>query len=72
MQEKKYNESDGRCFADTRYSCGLLLECEDGCGTYECKFYKPKGCRDWVRIDTEEVVQMYAPEELGERTRYYG
>lgn len=49
-----------RCFAEVMEQCGLLTEITN-CD-YTCPFYKPKGCRDWVRTDDK----LYAPEEYAE------
>lgn len=53
-------ECKDRCYADHMGKCGLL-------NTYvpcnECPFYKPRGCRDWVRVKDK----LYAPEEYEER-----
>lgn len=48
-----------RCFALTLKQCTILTatECE------QCKFYKPKGCEDWVRLNIQDRIIMVEPEE---------
>ena len=69
MLIKMFNESDGKCFALMCDGCLALNDCEIGCGTYRCKWYKPMDCKDWIRLDTRNMARMFAPEEFGERMR---
>lgn len=49
-----------KCFAEHTEGCTLLTEyyrCD-----YTCDFYKPIGCKDWIRIGNE----IYPPEEYEE------
>lgn len=68
MQIRFFWESDGRCFAMMADGCACLNGLNERCGTYLCPFYKPTGCKDWVRLDTRAMVRLFVPEELGERT----
>jgi len=56
------------CFAefDRRgiYGCRILHRMPKECG-YKCPFFKPKGCRDWIRVG-EWVVP---PEEYYKQRR---
>lgn len=62
---KQINEP---CFAEIGYrkqGCRVLAKTHEGCGSYKCPFYKPKDCRDWVRIDDKMGVNIIPPEDLG-------
>lgn len=65
MLARFFYESDGRCFAKIADGCSCLNRCSKLCGTYNCPFYKPQSCEDWVRLDTKYMVRLFAPEELG-------
>lgn len=67
MLERVKWASDGRCFAKLVEGCAVLCMQEKGCGTYRCKFYKPKDCKDWVRLNDGVTVRLYAPEEYVKR-----
>lgn len=57
---KKVNEP---CFARTRMGyCRVLIIPARECG-YKCKFYKPEGCQDWVRVEDWEGLNLVPPEE---------
>lgn len=49
--------SNDKCYAQVMGTCGIL-NTEQEC-SYKCPFYKPKGCKDWVRVGNK----MYTPEE---------
>ena len=59
--------SEDPCFASIGYGessgCRVLSKMFDGCGTYRCPFYKPEGCRDWIRIDDRMGVNLIPPED---------
>ena len=58
------SDSGGKCFAWAR-GCCLLTEASERCNTYGCPFYKPQGCKDWIRRDSQRgYVYMIAPEEV--------
>jgi len=72
MLIRKVTDADGECFAltpqyDFGNRCKAMAEGKesDKCGTYECPFYKPYGCEDWVRIEKDGEIIMYTPEEMG-------
>ena len=48
-----------KCFAFISNQCTILTatECE------KCKFYKPRGCEDWVRLNIQDRIIMVEPEE---------
>ena len=50
-----------RCFAKEAGDCTILNDIEI-CGN-SCPFYKPIGCKDWVRVKQGDGVMLYAPEE---------
>lgn len=51
------------CFADRQGVCAVLTtDCD---GTH-CGFYKPAGCKDWIKLEHNGQVWLLAPEE------YYG
>ena len=65
MVRRKYGDRDGTCFAVSVFNeCLAMGEYDEHCGTYKCPFYKPFGCKDWIRADDENGVSMYAPEEV--------
>lgn len=65
MEVRLFYESDGKCFAKSVAGCRIVSgEPSKYCGTYLCKWYKPKDCKDWVRLDTDNMVQLYPPEEV--------
>lgn len=63
MHKREYKDTDGRCFALMNGECGVMVLRHEACGSYECPFYKPSECKDWVRIETQSNVLMYAPED---------
>lgn len=54
---------DDPCFAMIGHSqgCRVLMQTHERCGSYKCPFYKPKGCKDWVRID--DRMGVYQPKD---------
>jgi len=63
MHKREYTDTDGKCFAFEMGTCIALVTGHAECGTYMCPFYKPKDCKDWVRIETSKEVRLYAPED---------
>ena len=55
----------GPCiFITPRYGgCKLLTIEHKSCGTYKCPFYKPKGCKDWIRVEDRQGVSIVPEEE---------
>lgn len=51
-----------RCYADQMGKCYILNEIAYRCNA-SCPFYKPRGCKDWVRIGNN----LHTPEEYNER-----
>lgn len=67
MQIRHKYESDGKCFAKLVGGCQIFGTCAKDCGTYLCNFYKPQGCKDWVRHDSKNgLVRLFPPEEVKE------
>lgn len=53
------------CFAKLSTGCKILtVECEDAGST--CPFYKPKSCKDWIRVENRGEVWIVPPEEYYE------
>jgi hypothetical protein len=44
--------------------CSILLTTHTDCGTYRCPFYKPRGCKDWIRIEDRMGINLIPKEEL--------
>lgn len=57
-----------KCFAESLGQCRVLSQTKaDGCN-YKCPFYKPVGCKEWVRIATDNGVWLLTPEEYEDIT----
>ena len=54
-----------RCYAEIFDDCSVLTNYET-CGN-ECRFYKPVGCADWIRVRRNGSDELYAPEEYERR-----
>ena len=54
-----------KCFAYVGGGCTVLIRtnCEG------CKFYKPEGGEDWVKIEQDGRVYIMPPEEYDEMNR---
>ena len=51
------------CMLNTeKNKCDALTEIHEGCGTAECPFYKPEGCKKWIRFIHEDKVYVAPPE----------
>lgn len=59
------------CFALSKAlkGCKVLIHTEEECCTYKCPFYKPDGCKDWVRIEDRTGINLIPPEEAFGRNR---
>ena len=55
-----------RCFAQVEEGCTLLTDMADECN-YKCPFYKPVGCKDWVRMKHDGQDVICPPEEYERR-----
>ena len=55
----------GSCFAylSIADACKILIQKEESCNTYMCPFYKPKDCKDWVRIKDGQGTSLVPFEE---------
>lgn len=42
--------------------CRLLHKMPKSCN-YKCPFYKPKDCKDWVRVEEGHYITIVPPEE---------
>lgn len=59
-------ECTDMCYAEkVGVVCDILIEPETECN-YKCPFYKPRGCKDWIRI-THNGRQVLCPPEEYER-----
>lgn len=58
--------ADEPCFAAIGNSktsgCRLLHKMPKKCD-YQCPFYKPKDCRDWIRVEDKQGTNIVPPEE---------
>lgn len=55
--------SKEKCFAEIFGTCTILKRTDcDG-----CKWYKPRNCDDWVRIEKNGKVYLMTPEEHEKR-----
>lgn len=54
------------CFAKLEIGC-LITTAWAEC---KCPFYKPKGCEDWVRRETDGRVWLIPPEEYFKEDDY--
>lgn len=53
-----------KCFAESYQGvCRILTIQNDTCRTHKCPFYKPDGCKEWVRIEDNRGVNLIPPEE---------
>lgn len=61
-----------KCCAETHGGCRVLIARDENCRTYKCPFYKPEGCKDWVRVDDKRGSNLIPPEEYKDyyRRRY--
>ena len=52
------------CFAKTKLGmCRVYGTMTVDCGSYKCPFYKPEGCKEWVRIEDRTGVNLIPPED---------
>lgn len=60
-------DSTDKCFALIFEQCTILTQtnCKG------CKFYKPKNCEDWMRVQMGDEVYLYTPEEYELRRKNY-
>ena len=61
---KSRSDSDGDCFARMPNGCKALSKVERTCGTYKCPFYKPKGCKEWIKLGHGTHIHMLTPTEV--------
>lgn len=43
--------------------CRILIQMDEHCGTWRCPFYKPQGCKDWIRIKDRTGINLIPPED---------
>lgn len=43
--------------------CASMTSYHRECGSYRCPFYKPQGCKDWIRVEDEDGINLIPPEE---------
>lgn len=56
------DECKDRCFATVLGECTVMDFPNDTCDS-SCPFYKPVGCKDWIRLNIKGVNVIVAPEE---------
>ncbi len=60
----KYVKDPCFALAPARYGgCKLLTEQHKKCGSQKCPFYKPIGCKDWVRVEDGQGTSLVPEEE---------
>ncbi len=52
-----------KCYAEAHGECRALITKHKYCRSYKCPFYKPEGCKDWIRIDDKTGSNLIPPEE---------
>ena len=52
-----------RCFAMDEGICDAMTIKQKHCGTWKCPFYKPEGCKEWIRLEDEYGINLIPPEE---------
>lgn len=57
------------CAYSITVNCSALTIADEQCGSYRCPFYKPQGCKDWVRIEDEDGCNLIPPEEYYDARR---
>ena len=55
-----------KCYAEISHDCSLLVETAEQCN-YKCAFYKPSGCKDWIRMMHNGRAVICPPEEYERR-----
>lgn len=54
-----------KCFAEWGSDgCKALKYRLETCGTTDCPFYKPEGCKDWIRTESENGKIRFEPPEV--------
>jgi hypothetical protein len=61
MKGIKITDQVTLCFAKATKGCRILHHTK--VCPKKCVFYKPKGCRDWVRVERDGEVWVIPPEE---------
>lgn len=52
------------CFAEmSGNGCRALSARSEHCRSQKCPFYKPKGCKDWIRIEDKSGINVVPYEE---------
>ncbi len=52
------------CYAEmTGGACRALSEKMEYCRSERCPFYKPKGCKEWIRVEDRNGTNIVPPEE---------
>lgn len=57
------NLTESPCYGYSRGYCMVLRTKDKNCGTAKCPFYKPQGCKDWVRVEDEQGKNLVPIEE---------
>ena len=58
-----------KCFAARDGACGIKLFASGICNSCRCPFYKPQGCKDWIRVEESSNITIVPPEEYFETRR---
>lgn len=52
-----------KCYGEMRGNCRVLSVKSEKCRTPGCPFYKPEGCREWIRVEDRQGCNLVPPEE---------
>lgn len=64
------NYTHDKCFAESyKGMCRILIAKSDVCRTHKCPFYKPDGCKDWVRVEDNRGTFIIPIEEYRDYRR---
>lgn len=59
--------TEAKCFAmigrPADGACNILSAIHEKCGNYRCPFFKPEGCKDWIRSGGRRGTVLVPPEE---------
>ena len=43
--------------------CRAMTDKSEFCRSSRCPFYKPQGCKDWIRVEDRQGISVVPPEE---------
>ena len=52
------------CYAEMLHGgCRALSVKSELCRSWKCPFYKPQGCKEWIRVEDKQGINIVPPEE---------